>query len=320
MNNVWRRDNDSNFQQPVDVNGRLKTEHLPKESSEATTLLSNKWYTTTSEFRRKTPESSCPQKSVPAESRQLYPSRLSSCGLRCDAWVILHMLNCSIGCVSASPPMITSRENCKNATLFNLSKLQKCHSPHKFVWSQILVDFPILHQHHSINHHSNGVIQQPIASSIQSQKENFAEFKFIEKSAKNLKNSNLDDGIFVILKDQHGIFAIFPNINYSTPDSASLFHHTQILLLSSIDTTSNMPSTSKKYPKYPKKLESQSSTLFKYPQARRRYFYQHCAWVEVQWFWRYCWRHDPVCAPWCTNDVDSELQYPFRHVSHRHFH
>jgi len=58
----------------------------------------------------------------------------------------------------------------------------------------------------------------------------------------------------------------------------------------------------------------------KYPQARRRYFYQHCAWSEVQWFWRYCWRCDPVCAPWCTNDVDSELQYPFRYVSHRHFH
>src|SRR5579859_2306956 len=74
---------------------------------EAMTLLSNKWYTTTSEFRQKTPESSRPQKSVPADSFIPYGRHPVESDATHGELAILHLLNCSLGCVSASPPMVT---------------------------------------------------------------------------------------------------------------------------------------------------------------------------------------------------------------------
>ena len=39
------------------------------------------------------------------------------------------------------------------------------------------------------------------------------EFRFIEKSAKNLENFNLDEGILVVSKLLRGKMVIFPNLN-----------------------------------------------------------------------------------------------------------
>src|SRR5579859_4906041 len=117
------------------------------------------------------------------------------------------------------------------------------------------------------------------------------------------------------------IGCVFTNddINYSTPGSASLFHNIYIFRQPNLRHAINV----EKIPQVSKETRVPIiyciANILKCEESISadtvlgvRY--------KLQWFWPYCWRRDPVCAPWCTDDVDSEFQYPFRYVSHRHFH